>query len=73
MLDPHGVLVRGDVREVREQTLAIKRVMAPGGEFLMGPGCALPPNTPPELIHVVMECAWKEGAYSPDGSLPQLE
>jgi len=73
MLDPHGVLLRGDVREIREHTLAIMRVMAPGGEFLMGPGCALPPNTPPDSIHTVMECARKEGAYSPDGSLPQLQ
>lgn len=73
MLDPHGVLLRGDVREVREHTLGMMRVMAPGGEFLMGPGCALPPNTPLDSIHTVVECARKEGVYSPDGSLPRLQ
>ena len=72
MLDPHGVLLRGNVNEVREHTLEIMRVMAPGGGFLMGPGCALPPDTPPVSIHTVMECARKEGTYSADGSLPSL-
>jgi MtaA/CmuA family methyltransferase len=72
MLDPHGVLLRGTPDEVREHAVAILRVMAPGGEFLMGPGCALPPHTPPESIHMVMECARKEGVYGPDGSLPHL-
>jgi uroporphyrinogen decarboxylase len=72
MLDPHGVLRRGDVQEVREHTLRIMRVMAPGGGFLMGPGCALPPDTPPASIHTVMECARTVGAYSAAGLLPGL-
>jgi MtaA/CmuA family methyltransferase len=72
MLDPHGVLLRGTPSEVRDHSLAIMRLMAPGGEFLMGPGCALPPHTPPDSIRMVMECARKEGVYKPDGTLPQL-
>ncbi len=69
MLDPHGVLRRGDVAEVREHTLDVMRIMAPGGGFLMGPGCALPPETPAAAIHAVMECARTAGVYRPDGSL----
>jgi uroporphyrinogen decarboxylase len=72
MLDPHGVLLRGDKSEIRDHSLDIMRVMAPGGGFLMGPGCALPPNTPPASIHTVMECARREGVYAADGTLPNL-
>jgi uroporphyrinogen decarboxylase len=72
MLDPFGVLLRGGVEEVRRHTLEILSVMGPGGEFIMGPGCALPPDTPPASIHTVMECARTQGVYAPDGSLPHL-
>jgi len=73
MLDPHGVLRRGNAEEVRRHTLDIMRVMAPQGGFLMGPGCCLPPETSRASIHVVMECARREGVYGADGSLPMLE
>jgi uroporphyrinogen decarboxylase len=72
MLDPHGVLRRGDVDEVRRHTLDILRVMGPQGGFLMGPGCSLPPETPEISIHTVMECAKSAGIYAADGSLPRL-
>ena len=72
MLDPHGVLRRGDVEEVRRHTQDIMRIMAPHGGFLMGPGCCLPPDTPPASIHSVMECAKRLGVYGADGSLPML-
>jgi uroporphyrinogen decarboxylase len=72
MLDPHGVLRRGDVEEVRRHTLDIMRIMAPHGGFLMGPGCSLPPETPELSIHTVMECARTAGVYAADGSLPRL-
>jgi uroporphyrinogen decarboxylase len=65
MLDPYGVLLRGDVREVREHALEIMRVMAPGGGFLMGPGCALPPDTPPESLHTVMRVCKKGRGLQP--------
>ena len=72
MLDPHGVLRRGDREEVRRHVLNIMRVMAPQGGFLMGPGCSLPPETPELSIHTVMECAKTAGVYRPDGSLPRI-
>jgi MtaA/CmuA family methyltransferase len=72
MLDPHDVLRRGVVEEIRQHVLGIMRIMAPGGGFLMGPGCALPADTPPASIHTVMECARTAGCYEADGSLPRL-
>ncbi|HZO98703.1 MAG TPA: uroporphyrinogen decarboxylase family protein [Terriglobia bacterium] len=70
MLDPSRVLWQGTSDEVRQHTLDIMRVMAPGGGFIMGPGCALPADTPRNSIHIVMECARTAGVYHPDGSLP---
>jgi uroporphyrinogen decarboxylase len=70
MLEPAHILWRGTPEEVRQHALEILRVMAPGGDFIIGPGCALPPDTPVETIHTVMECARTAGAYNPDGSLP---
>jgi uroporphyrinogen decarboxylase len=72
MLDPHGVLWRGDREEVRQHTLEIMRAMAPGGGLLLGPGCALVPEVKPQAIHTVMECVRTAGVYKPDGSLPLL-
>jgi len=72
MLDPYHVLWRGNAEEVRRHTLGIMRVMAPNGGFLMGPGCALPPETPTASIHEVLQCARTEGVYAADGSLPGL-
>ena len=72
MLEPAHILGSGTTEEVRTHTLEIMRVMAPGGNFIMGPGCALPPDTPPMNIHTVMECAHKEGVYTADGRLPGL-
>jgi uroporphyrinogen-III decarboxylase len=72
MLDPAGVLWRGTPQEVREHTLEIMRAMAPGGGFILGPGCLLPADTPETSIHIVMECARTAGVYNSDGSLPCL-
>ena len=70
MLDPAGILWRGTSDEVRGHTLEIMRAMAPGGGFIMGPGCLLPADTPETSIHIVMECARTAGVYHSDGSLP---
>ena len=44
-------------------------ILAPGGEFILGPGCALGYSTPPANIHALVESAHKWGVYGPDGSL----
>jgi hypothetical protein len=48
------------------------RAMAPGGGFILGPGCLLPADTPETSLHIVMECAHTAGVYNSDGSLPWL-
>ena len=44
-------------------------VLAPGGGFILGPGCALGYDTASENIRALIEAAWKYGQYNPDGSL----
>jgi uroporphyrinogen decarboxylase len=44
-------------------------ILAPGGEFILGPGCALGLDTPDENVHALVESARKYGRYRPDGSL----
>jgi MtaA/CmuA family methyltransferase len=73
MLDPGHILWRGTPEAVREHTLDIMRIMAPQGNFIVGPGCSLPPDVTPETIHVIMECARKEGVYNADGSMPAFQ
>jgi uroporphyrinogen-III decarboxylase len=73
MLDPHGVLRRGTVDEIRHHTLDILRIMAPHGGFLMGPGCSLPPETPEASVHAVMEVAKTAGVYASDGSISSVK
>ncbi len=41
----------------------------PGGGFIIGPGCALPADTPVENVLALVECAHREGAYNPAGRL----
>lgn len=72
MLDPGHILWRGTPDQVRAHTLEILRIMGPGGDFIVGPGCALPPDVKPETIHTIMDCARREGVYASDGSLPEL-
>jgi uroporphyrinogen decarboxylase len=43
--------------------------LAPGGEFILGPGCALSLDTPDDNVHALIESARKHGRYRPDGSL----
>lgn len=37
--------------------------MAPGGGFILGPGCALGTDTPPANSHALVESAKKYGRY----------
>jgi uroporphyrinogen decarboxylase len=73
MLHPVTVLLQGDADGVRGHCTDIMRHMAPCGGFIVGPGCALPPETPVANIHAVMEYARTKGQYAADGSLPNLQ
>jgi len=65
------LLWEGTVAEVQDASLEAIEVLAPGGGFILGPGCALGHTTPPDNIHALIETAWKHGNYNPDGTLKQ--
>ena len=73
MLDPAYILRNGKREQVVEHTLETMRIMGPGGEFIMGPGCCLPIETSVDNIKTVMECVREAGAYDAAGSLPYFK
>ncbi len=69
VLDPSGVMALGPADLVREKAREELEILAPGGGLILGPGCALPPTTPPESVHALIETAHRYGRYAPDGQL----
>ena len=69
VIDPSEVLARGTPAIVADKTRETLEVLAPGGGLILGPGCALPPKTPPDHIHALIETAHRHGRYRPDGRL----
>lgn len=69
VIDPSEVLARGTPELVAQKTREELEILAPGGGLILGPGCALPPQTPFENIHALVETAHRSGRYAPDGSL----
>jgi uroporphyrinogen decarboxylase len=69
VIDPSGVIARGTPAVVAEAVRDELEVLAPGGGLILGPGCALPPETPSENVHALVEAAHRFGRYSPDGRL----
>jgi uroporphyrinogen decarboxylase len=71
VIDPSEVIARSTSEIVAETARDELRVLAPGGGLILGPGCALPPETPAENIHAMVEAAHRWGRYSSDGSLAE--
>ena len=69
MIDPVQVMRFGTPESVRHQASRMLAVMGPGGGFILGPGCALPADTPIENVLVLVECARREGVYDSAGRL----
>ena len=69
VIDPSGVLALGTPAMVSEKVRDELNVLAPGGGLILGPGCALPPATPPENIHTLVETTHRHGRYTTDGQL----
>jgi uroporphyrinogen decarboxylase len=63
-IDPSAVMVLGTPALVDEKCREAIEILAPGGGFILGPGCALPPKTPPANIHAMIEAAKKYGVYN---------
>lgn len=62
-IDPSGVMALGSPETVTEKCKEALKVLAPGGGFILGPGCALPPTTPDENVHAMIEAARRWGKY----------
>jgi uroporphyrinogen decarboxylase len=69
MIDPAQVMGLGTHEDVRRQARQMLALMSPGGGFIIGPGCALPADTPEENVQALMECARRDGVYGADGRL----
>ncbi|RME43043.1 MAG: hypothetical protein D6791_16415 [Chloroflexi bacterium] len=63
-IDPSGVLALGTPEEVEASCRQAIEIMAPGGYFILGPGCALPPGTPAENVRTLIEAAKRYGKYA---------
>jgi uroporphyrinogen decarboxylase len=57
MVDIKKILPFGTEKEVFDATREAIEVISPTGRLIVGPGCALPANTPPENIHALIEAA----------------
>lgn len=55
--------------EVGDESRTAIEILAPGGEFILGPGCALSLDTPDDNVHALVEAARTFGRYRADGSL----
>lgn len=66
-IDPSEVMAFGVPSLVVTKCREAIEVLAPGGGFILGPGCALPSSTPPENIHALVEAAKQYGKYSHAG------
>jgi len=69
VIDPSQVLALGTPQLVVERVREELEILAPGGGLILGPGCALPPKTPPDNIHAMIEAAHRFGRYASDGHL----
>lgn len=62
-LDPSEVLASGSPELVRDKCLEALEILAPGGGFILGPGCAMPATTPDENIEALIETVKQHGVY----------
>ena len=58
-----SLLVDGTPQEVEDACREAIEIMAPDGGFILGPGCALSPETPAGNIHALVEAGKKYGRY----------
>ena len=62
-IDPSAVLAQGTVEQVREATRKLISAWKPGGRFILNAGCAIPPTTPAENLHALIDTAKECGVY----------
>jgi uroporphyrinogen decarboxylase len=60
-----NVITLGTPADVENAVREAIDILAPDSGFILGPGCALGPETPPDNIHALIEAAHKFGVYAP--------
>lgn len=68
-VDPSAVLAHGTPQDVTGHAREALDVLAPGGGFILGPGCAMPATTLDENVDALIDAARRFGRYQPDGTL----
>ncbi len=68
-IDPSAVLAMSTPDDVTAHCREAINTLAPGGGYILGPGCAMPATTPDDNIDALVESARQYGHYNPDGSL----
>lgn len=63
-VDPSEVMANGTPESVTQKCRQAIEILAPGGGFILGPGCALPATTPDENIDALVESAKMYGSYT---------
>jgi uroporphyrinogen decarboxylase len=63
-IDPSDVMANATADVVVEKCREAIEILAPGGGFILGPGCALPASTPDDNIHAMIETAREFGQYA---------
>ncbi len=63
-IDPSGVMALGTPEMVDEKCREAIEILGDEGGLILGPGCALPPKTPPENVHTMIAAAEKYGRYA---------
>jgi MtaA/CmuA family methyltransferase len=58
-----NLLALGTPDEVDAACHELIDICKPGGGFILGPGCAMPPNTPTDNVHALVESAKRWGRY----------
>jgi uroporphyrinogen decarboxylase len=71
-VNPELIWVTRNPQDVVDAACEAIQILAPGGEFILGPGCALGYDTSSENIHALIESAWRYGVYNTDGSLKEI-
>lgn len=62
-IDPSAVMALGTPDDVRQAARQAIDLLGEGGGLILGPGCALPPATPADNIHALIEAARTYGTY----------
>lgn len=59
-----NVITLGTPQAVEDAVREAIEILAPDSGFILGPGCALGPETPPDNIHSLVEAAHEYGSYA---------